>query len=105
MLALRLAVGQLGQPMPAFDLALRRYWDANHPGDSLEGYLRRSGFLRRFAQATNVPDQVQVVLGDIASWVSLPGTAASLVGHGLCQAPGFVDGRLAGFEGRLWGLG
>lgn len=83
MLALRLTVGQLGQPMPAFDLALRRYWDTNHPGDPLEGYLRRSGVLRRFAQAANLPDQLQSVLGDIASRLALPGTVASLVGQGL----------------------
>jgi hypothetical protein len=83
MLALRLAAGRLGQPMPAFDLALRRYWDANHPGDSLEGYLRRSGVLRRFGETANLPDQVQSVLSDIAQQLSLPGTVATLVGQGL----------------------
>jgi hypothetical protein len=82
-LALRLTAGQLGRPMPAFDLALRRYWDVNHPGDPLEAYLRRSGFLRRFAAALSVPEQVRTVLEDIAQSLALPGTLGALVGQSL----------------------
>jgi hypothetical protein len=82
-LALRLTVGRLGCPMPAFDLALRRYWDVNHPGDPLEAYLRRHGYLRRFATAVSLPEQIQSVLGDVAQAVALPGTLGALVGQSL----------------------
>lgn len=88
LLALRLTAGRLERPMPAFDLALRRYWDVNHPGDPLEAYLRRSGFLRRFAAAVSLPDQVQSVLGDIAQAVALPGTLGALVGQSLRSVVG-----------------
>lgn len=87
-LALRLAVGRLGHPMPAFDLALSRYWDVNHPGDPLDAYLRRSGFLRRFATAVALPEQVQSVLGDIAQAIALPGTLGALVGQTLRSVVG-----------------
>lgn len=83
LLALRLTAGRLGSPMPAFDLALQRYWDVNHPGEPLEAYLRRHGFLRRFATAVSLPEQVQSVLGDIAQAVALPGTLGALVGQSL----------------------
>lgn len=88
LLALRLTAGRLGRPMPAFDLALRRYWDVNHPGDPLEAYLRRHGFLRRFATAVSLPEQVQSVLGDIAQAVALPGTLGALVGQTLRSVVG-----------------
>lgn len=88
LLALRLTVGRLGRPMPAFDLALRRYWDVNHPGDPLEAYLRRHGFLRRFATAVSLPEQVQSVLGDIAQAIALPGTLGALVGQSLRSVVG-----------------
>ncbi|SHL02479.1 ATP/GTP-binding protein [Actinacidiphila paucisporea] len=82
-LALRLTVGRLGLAMPAFDLALSRYWALNHPGEPLEAYLRRNGYLRRFATALSLPEQVQSVLGDIAQAVALPGTIGALVGQTL----------------------
>lgn len=88
LLALRLTAGRLGRPMPAFDLALRRYWDVNHPGDPLEAYLRRHGFLRRFATAVSLPEQVQSVLGDIAQAIALPGTIGALVGQSLRSVVG-----------------
>lgn len=87
-LALRLTAGRLGRPMPAFDLALRRYWDVNHPGEPLEAYLRRHGFLRRFATAVSLPEQVQSVLGDVAQAVALPGTLGALVGQTLRSVVG-----------------
>ncbi|MFF9819021.1 ATP/GTP-binding protein [Streptomyces sp. NPDC014006] len=83
MLALRLAVAPLGRPMAAFDLALRRYWEANHPGDSLEEYLRRNNFLRRFASSVSLPEQIQSALGDLAQSLSLPGSVGNLVGQSL----------------------
>ena len=78
MLAIRLAVGRLGRPMPAFDLALRHYWDINHPGDPLDGYLRRNGFLRRLLASTSVPDQIQSVVDNIVQHLELPSVAGSL---------------------------
>lgn len=77
-LAIRLALGRLNRPFPAFDLALRRYWDVNHPGDSLEGYMRRHGALRRLLQAAAVPDQIQSVVDDVVAKLELPGVAGSL---------------------------
>lgn len=88
LLALRLTAARLGSPMPAFDLALRRYWDVNHPGEPLDAYLRRHGFLRRFATAVSLPEQVQSVLGDIAQAIALPGTIGALVGQSLRSVVG-----------------
>jgi len=42
-LTIRAALTRTGRPLPAFDLALRRYWEANHPGEPLEEYLRAPG--------------------------------------------------------------
>ncbi|MEV4334271.1 hypothetical protein AB0K02_27700 [Streptomyces sp. NPDC049597] len=41
-LTIRAALAELGRPLPAFDLALRRYGEQQHPGESLEEYLRRA---------------------------------------------------------------
>lgn len=78
LLAIRLALGRLDRPLPAFDLALRRYWDVNHPGDPLDGYLRRNGTLRRLLEAASVPDQIQSVVDDVVSRLELPGVVGSL---------------------------
>ncbi|MFF5092030.1 hypothetical protein [Streptomyces niveus] len=40
-LTIRAALAGLGRPLPAFDIALRRYWETQHPGESLEEYMRR----------------------------------------------------------------
>jgi hypothetical protein len=77
-LAIRLALGRLDRPLPVFDLALRRYWDVNHPGDPLEGYLRRNGTLRRLLEAASVPDQIQSVVDDVVAKLELPGVVGSL---------------------------
>ncbi|MFF4509240.1 ATP/GTP-binding protein [Streptomyces sp. NPDC001401] len=81
-LTIRLAVAALGRPMPAFDLALRRYWEHNHPGELIEDYLRRGGLLSRFSAAAALPQQIQSVLSDIAQALLLPGTVGSALGHG-----------------------
>ncbi|MEU5234609.1 ATP/GTP-binding protein [Streptomyces anulatus] len=81
MLSIRLAVAALGRPMPAFDLALRRHWDRNHPGEPLEEYLRRGGLLSRFSNAVNLPGQLQSSLGDVAQALALPGTIGGAVGQ------------------------
>lgn len=83
MLALRLAAAELGEPMPAFDIAFQRYWDRNHPGEPLEEYLRRRTWFSRFSGAQPLSRQMQSVLSDVAQAVALPGTAGALVGQGL----------------------
>ncbi|NUL14648.1 ATP/GTP-binding protein, partial [Streptomyces lunaelactis] len=80
-LSIRLAIAALGRPMPAFDLALRRHWERNHPGEPLEEYLRRGGMLSRFSNAVNLPQQMQSALADVAQALTLPGTVGGAVGH------------------------
>lgn len=78
-LTIRAALTKVGRPLPAFDLALRRYWEANHPGEPLEEYLRRAGLGSRFGQA--LPQQMQSALADVAQALMLPGTIGSVVGQ------------------------
>ncbi|MEU5682422.1 ATP/GTP-binding protein [Streptomyces venezuelae] len=78
-LSVRLALAAIGQPLPAFDLALRRYWEHQHPGDSLEDYLNRGGLAARFGKA--LPQQMQSALADVAQALLLPGTVGSAVGQ------------------------
>ncbi|MFC4506078.1 MULTISPECIES: ATP/GTP-binding protein [Streptomyces] len=80
-LSIRLAIAALGRPMPAFDLALRRHWERNHPGEPLEEYLRRGGMLSRFSNAVNLPQQMQSALADVAQALTLPGTVGGAVGQ------------------------
>lgn len=80
-LSIRLAITALGRPMPAFDLALRRHWERNHPGEPLEEYLRRGGLFSRFANAVNLPQQMQSALADVAQALTLPGTVGGAVGQ------------------------
>ncbi|MFE4018488.1 ATP/GTP-binding protein [Streptomyces sp. NPDC059101] len=78
LLTVRLALaGAVGRPLPAFDLALRRYWDHNHPGEPLEQYLRRTGLTGRFAQA--LPEHLQAAVGDVVSALELPGMVGATV--------------------------
>ncbi|MFI0220136.1 ATP/GTP-binding protein [Streptomyces lydicus] len=78
-LTLRLALARIGRPLPAFDLALRRYWEHQHPGQSLEEYLRSGGLASRYGQA--LPQQMQSVLGDVAQALALPGTIGTVIGQ------------------------
>ncbi|WP_330479640.1 hypothetical protein [Streptomyces platensis] len=78
-LTIRLALAGLGRPLPAFDLALRRYWEHHHPGEPLEEYLRRGGLASRFGKA--LPQQMQSALGDVAQALLLPGTVGTAVGQ------------------------
>lgn len=78
-LSIRLALTVIGRPLPAFDLALRRYWEHQHPGEPLEEYLRRRGLAGRFGQA--LPQQMQSALSDAAQALLLPGTVGSVVGQ------------------------
>ncbi|MDQ0847750.1 ATP/GTP-binding protein [Streptomyces sp. V1I6] len=77
-LTIRAALAELGRPLPAFDLALRRYWEQQHPGDSLEEHLRRGGLLGRFGKA--MPQQMQAALADVAQALLLPGSVGTAVG-------------------------
>ncbi|SMF51013.1 ATP/GTP-binding protein [Streptomyces sp. Amel2xC10] len=77
---IRLAIAAaIGRPMPAFDIALRRYWDHRHPGEPLEQYLRGDGLIARFGQA--LPAQTQAALGEVAQSLALPGMLGSTVGQ------------------------
>ncbi|MEU8709678.1 ATP/GTP-binding protein [Streptomyces sp. NPDC048565] len=79
-LTIRLAVAAaVGRPMPAFDIALRRYWDRTYPNQSLDEYLRRDGLMARFGQA--LPSQMQAALGEVAQGLALPGMLGSAVGQ------------------------
>jgi hypothetical protein len=78
-LTIRLALAELGRPLPAFDLALRRYWEHQHPGEPLEEYLRRGGLASRAGKA--LPQQMQFALADVAQALLLPGTVGSVVGE------------------------
>ncbi|MEU1161749.1 ATP/GTP-binding protein [Streptomyces sp. NPDC005921] len=78
-LAIRIALTRLGHPLPAFDLALRHYWEQKHPGEPLEEYLRRRGFAADVGKA--LPQQLQSALADVAGALLLPGTVGSVVGE------------------------
>ncbi|MEU1949793.1 ATP/GTP-binding protein, partial [Streptomyces sp. NPDC020125] len=69
----------VARPLPAFDIALRRYWEAQHPGDPLGAYLERGGLVSRFGKA--MPQQTQTALSDVAQALLLPGTVGSVVGE------------------------
>ncbi|MGW3521375.1 ATP/GTP-binding protein [Streptomyces hydrogenans] len=78
-LTLRAALASVGRPLPAFDLALRRYWEHQHPGEPLEAYLQRGGLAAKFGKT--MPQQVQSALADVAQALLLPGTVGSAVGQ------------------------
>ncbi|MFB8440610.1 hypothetical protein ACFC7A_16345 [Streptomyces niveus] len=78
-LTIRAALAELGRPLPAFDIALRRYWETQHPGESLEEYMRRGGLAGRFGRA--MPQQMQSALSDVAQALLLPGTVGTVVGQ------------------------
>ncbi|MEU8843439.1 ATP/GTP-binding protein [Streptomyces roseus] len=77
-LTIRAALAELGRPLPAFDIALRRYWETQHPGENLEEYLRRGGLAGRFGKA--MPQQMQSALADAAQALLLPGTVGTAAG-------------------------
>ncbi|MFE2698433.1 hypothetical protein [Streptomyces mirabilis] len=77
-LTLRAALAELGRPLPAFDIALRRYWETQHPGEPLEDCLRRGGLAGRFGKA--MPQQMQSALADVAQALLLPGTVGTAAG-------------------------
>ncbi|MFF7747367.1 ATP/GTP-binding protein, partial [Streptomyces sp. NPDC007960] len=78
-LTIRLALTRLGRPLPAFDVALRRYWEQTHPGEPLEEYMRRGGLVSQVGQT--LPQQLQSALADVAGALALPGTLGSVVGE------------------------
>ncbi|WP_438453080.1 hypothetical protein [Streptomyces asiaticus] len=79
-LTIRLALAAaVGHPMSSFDLALRRYWDAQHPGEPLEEYVRRTGLVGKFGQL--LPQQMQSAVTEAASALKLPGLVGSAAGQ------------------------
>ncbi|WP_413804278.1 ATP/GTP-binding protein [Streptomyces sp. OE57] len=79
-LTIRLALAAaVGRPLPSFDLALRRYWDAQHPGEPLEEYVRRTGLVGKFGQL--LPQQVQSAVSQAAGALQLPGLVGSAAGQ------------------------
>ncbi|MEU6578515.1 ATP/GTP-binding protein [Streptomyces sp. NPDC046805] len=93
MLALRLAVADLGHAMPAFDIAFQRYWQSTHPGEPLEEYLRRRTWFSRLPGSNVLSQQMQSVLSDAAQVLALPGTTGALVGLGLRSLVGALRDR------------
>ncbi|WP_432004239.1 ATP/GTP-binding protein [Streptomyces sioyaensis] len=79
-LTIRLALAaSVGHPLPSFDLALRRYWDAQHPGEPLEDYVRRTGLVGKFGQM--LPQQMQAALSEAIGALQLPGLVGSAAGQ------------------------
>ncbi|MGP4091291.1 ATP/GTP-binding protein [Streptomyces sp. KR55] len=79
-LTIRLALAAaIGRPLPSFDLALRRYWDAQHPGEPLEEYVRRTGLVGKFGQM--LPQQMQAAVSETIGALQLPGLVGSAVGQ------------------------
>ncbi|MEU7160365.1 ATP/GTP-binding protein [Streptomyces chrestomyceticus] len=79
-LTVRLALAAaVGRPLPSFDLALRRYWDAQHPGEPLEEYVRRTGLAGRFGQM--LPQQMQAAVSEAIGALQLPGLVGSAAGQ------------------------
>jgi hypothetical protein len=74
LVSLRVAVGALGRPMHAFDIALGRYWEHVHPNESLAEYVRSDSRLARVSEALKVPEQISEGLKDVAS--ALGGSSA-----------------------------
>ncbi|MFI6689190.1 ATP/GTP-binding protein [Streptomyces sp. NPDC050485] len=80
LLTIRLALAaRLGRSLPSFDLALRRYWDVQHPGEPLEEYVRRTGLVARFGKA--LPQQLQAAVGEAVGALQLPGLVGSAAGQ------------------------
>ncbi|MFI9366505.1 ATP/GTP-binding protein [Kitasatospora sp. NPDC053057] len=79
-LTIRLALASaVGLPMPSFDLALRRYWDAQHPGEPLEEYIRRTGLMGKAGQL--LPGQVGAAVSEVVGSLELPGLVGSAAGQ------------------------
>ncbi|MGW1364493.1 ATP/GTP-binding protein [Streptomyces chartreusis] len=79
-LTIRLALAaSVGLPLPSFDLALRRYWDAQHPGEPLEEYVRRTGLVGRFGQM--LPQQMQAAVSEAVTSLQLPGLVGAAAGQ------------------------
>ncbi|MEF3119234.1 ATP/GTP-binding protein [Streptomyces chrestomyceticus] len=79
-LTVRLALAAtVGRPLPSFDLALRRYWDAQHPGEPLEEYVRRTGLAGRFGQL--LPQQMQAAVSEAIGALQLPGLVGAAAGQ------------------------
>lgn len=88
-LLLRIGVAPLHRAMPAFDIAFSRYWEANHPNESLGDYLRKQRRFAQLADAANVPGQITSATEELAAAV---GQSSTLVTMGV---------KVIGLVGRL----
>ncbi|MGK5548675.1 ATP/GTP-binding protein, partial [Streptomyces sp. URMC 127] len=79
-LMIRLALAAaVGRPLPSFDLALRRYWEAQHPGEPLEEYIKRTGLAGKFGQM--LPKQIQGAVSEAIGALQLPGLVGAAAGQ------------------------
>jgi hypothetical protein len=78
LLLIRAGVAGLGAPMPAFDLALSRYWEHAHPDGSIEDFLRNDGVLGRLGESLHLSEQIQEGLSEIAQAVGGSSTVVSV---------------------------
>lgn len=74
LVSLRVAMGGLGRPMNAFDIALGRYWEQVHPNESIAEYVRSDSRMARIADALKVPEQITDGLKDVA--IAMGGSSA-----------------------------
>lgn len=77
-LLLRLAVVDVLDRAPAFDLAFARYWAAAHPTDDLAAYIRRKTFASKVADAMKLSDQVSSGISELASALGESTTAVKV---------------------------
>ncbi|MEU5417802.1 ATP/GTP-binding protein [Streptomyces sp. NPDC020667] len=79
-LTVRLALAAaVGRSLPSFDLALRRYWEAQHPGEPLEEYIKRTGLAGKFGQM--LPKQLQGAVSEAIGALQLPGLVGAAAGQ------------------------
>ncbi|MCU1397371.1 MAG: hypothetical protein JWN62_480, partial [Acidimicrobiales bacterium] len=69
-LRVRAAVGELGKPCIAFDVALSFYWSIAHPGTSLELYTRSNSVLQKVGEKIGLPDCVEDAVQEVASAIA-----------------------------------
>ncbi|MEV8529254.1 ATP/GTP-binding protein [Streptomyces sp. NPDC052000] len=78
-LTIRLALTEVGRPLPSFDVALRQYWEHTHPGEPLDEYIRRTGLTGKVASL--LPQQMQSAVSEIVGALELPGLVGSAAGQ------------------------
>lgn len=67
----------------AFDLLMSRYWLINHPGKSIDDYLRSATQLRKTSDEIGLSSQMEASLGEIAT--ELAGAGIGISGSALIK--------------------